>query len=341
MNESLSHKLTLVSAPAGFGKTTLVSEWIGECGVPFAWLSLDEGDNDPVRFLKYILAALQSIDANIGRGITSLLGSPDAPPMEALVTVLINDLTGISHPVLLVLDDYHVIQNRAVHNVLTTLVDHQPPALHLFLLTRQDPPLPLPRLRARAQVVEIRADDLRFSAEETARFLNIHLDPAPEAAVVSALHTRIEGWVAGLQLAALSLRGRTDARGIVERFSGSHPYVFDYMLDEVLRQQPETIRTFLQQTAVLERLSAGLCDDVTGRQDSRELLSWLEHANLFWSPLMMNANGIAITSYLRTFCGRSLLTTNKQFSIPALPAGLSARFPTRSDQPLPGCRGNG
>ena len=285
LNESLRHQLTLVSAPAGFGKTTLLSEWVRECGVPFAWLSLDEGDNDPMRFLSYILAALQSIDADIGRGITSLLGSPDTSPMEALVTVLINDLAGISQPVLLVLDDYHVIQNLAVHDVLTTLVDHQPPALHLFLLTRQDPPLPLPRLRARAQVIEIRADDLRFSAEETARFLNTHLDTAPEEAVVSALHTRTEGWIAGLQLAALSLRGWTDIAAFVERFSGSHPYVFDYLLDEVLRQQPERIRTFLQQTAVLERLNAGLCDEVTGRRDSRELLSWLEHANLFLVPL--------------------------------------------------------
>jgi ATP/maltotriose-dependent transcriptional regulator MalT len=281
LDESLTHKLTLVFAPAGFGKTTLVSEWIGRCGVPFAWLSLDESDNDPIRFLNYVIAALQSIDADIGRGLTGLMGSPDLPAMPVLVTVLINDLTGLPGPILLVLDDYHVIQNPVIHDTLTILLDHQPAGLHLILLTRQDPPFPIARLRARAQVLELGPDDLRFSMEETAAFLKTHLEIAPDEAVVATLHNRTEGWAAGLQLATLSLRGKTDLVASVEQFSGSHPYVFDYLLDEVLQQLPEATRSFLQQTAILERLNAELCDVVTGRQDSREVLGWLEHANLF------------------------------------------------------------
>src|SRR5512135_1209572 len=172
LDESLGCRLTLLSAPAGFGKTSLLSAWAGECGHPLAWLSLDEGDNDPARFLNYLAAALQTVDPSVGRGIGGLLGSTDAPTMEALVAILINDLTGTAQPILLALDDYHAIHSQAVHNALSLLIDHAPPALHLFLLTRQDPPLPLARLRARAQVLEIRADELRFSAEETARFLD-------------------------------------------------------------------------------------------------------------------------------------------------------------------------
>lgn len=281
LDGSLTQKLTLISAPAGFGKTTLVSEWIGRCGVPFAWLSLDQSDNDPIRFLNYVIAALQSIDADIGRGLTGLMGSPDLPATPALVTVLINDLTSLPGPILLVLDDYHVIQNPVIHDTLTILLDHQPAGLHLILLTRHDPPLPIARLRARAQIIELGPDDLRFSTEETAAFLKAHLEIAPDETVIAALHDRTEGWAAGLQLATLSLRGKPDQAAFVEQFSGSHPYVFDYLLDEVLQQLPEATRSFLQQTAVLERLNSELCDEVTGRQDSRELLSWLEHANMF------------------------------------------------------------
>jgi LuxR family maltose regulon positive regulatory protein len=287
LTTGLYRKVTLVSAPAGFGKTTLVAEWLNRAGRPFAWLSLDEGDNDPVRFLTYLVAMVQTIDADVGGAVQTLLGSRQLPPLDTLVTALIDDVAATPDPFVLVLDDYHVIQAEPVHQAVEFLIAHQPPQLHLVLLTRQDPPLPLSRLRVRDEVSEVRADDLRFSVQEVAAFLDRALELTLDQDTISALETRTEGWVAGLQLAALSMRGRSaeQASGFVAAFSGSHRHVIDYLTDEVLARQSDEVRGFLWQTAVLERLSAPLCDAVAGRKDSDSLLRQLEEANLFLIPL--------------------------------------------------------
>jgi LuxR family maltose regulon positive regulatory protein len=318
LNAGLDRKLTLVSAPAGFGKTTLVSEWIhsgvgtlrGKYGVgeeddldgqtpstsysprsahtpEFAWLSLDESDNDPTRFLTYLVAALQTIEADIGRDVLGALHASQAqpPPTEAILTVLINEIAAIPDRIVLVLDDYHLIEAQPIHDALTFLLRHLPPPLHLVIATRDDPLLPLARLRARGQLTELRATDLRFTSLEAAEFLNqaMGLDLAAED--IAALERRTEGWIAGLQLAAISMQGRKDVTGFIESFTGSHHFVLDYLLEEVLQQQPESVQTFLLQTAVLDRLTGSLCDVLTGREDGQATLEMLEHANLFIVPL--------------------------------------------------------
>jgi LuxR family maltose regulon positive regulatory protein len=286
------HCLTLVSAPAGFGKTTLVGEWAqgrreATSPLPVTWISLDEGDNDPVRFLTYLLAALQGIDPDLGQAAQSLLGAPQLPPVDALMTLLINDIAAVPSPFVLVLDDYHLIRAPLIHDALTFLLEHPPPRMHLVLTTRRDPPLPLPRLRVRGQMTEIRAQDLRFTAEEAAAFLNqaLGLTLAPE--IVTALEARTEGWIAGLQMASLSMQGKPAERvaDFVTAFSGSDRHVIDYLAEEVLARQPGDIRDFLRQAAILDRLTAPLCDAVTGRDDSDAVLNQLERAGLFLIPL--------------------------------------------------------
>jgi LuxR family maltose regulon positive regulatory protein len=276
--------LTLVSAPAGFGKTTLVSEWVCSSAREVAWLSLDEGDNDPVRFLLYLIAALQQVDDAIGREVRQVLRSPQLPPAQNLVTPLINDVTATGLALTLVLDDYHLISSPPVHQAVQFLLENQSPLMHLAISTREDPPLPvlLPRLRAQGRATEIRAHDLRFTVEETAAFLNqaLHLPISAEA--VQALETRTEGWIAGLQLAALALHeSQEDAEVFIAAFTGSDRYVTDYLLAEVLQRQPAPVREFLRHTAILDRLTAPLCDAVTGRADSQTILDQLEAANLF------------------------------------------------------------
>jgi LuxR family maltose regulon positive regulatory protein len=285
LEAGLMGNLTLISAPAGFGKTTLLSEWIHRSERPTAWLSLDEGDNDPARFLAYVVAALQTVEEDIGKAMLSALQSPQPSLMEVLLAGLINEIAEIPDPFALVLDDYHLIKAEPIHNGLAFLLDHLPPRMHLVLVTREDPPLPLPRLRVRGQVTEIRADDLRFTADEAAAFLDRALGLALDPGIVAALEARTEGWIAGLQLAALSMRDRSDAADFVAAFSGSHRHVIDYLADEVLARQPEEVRGFLCQTAILDRLTAPLCDAVTGREDSQALLRQLEQANLFLVPL--------------------------------------------------------
>ena len=298
LNEGLrlGHRLILVSAPAGYGKSTLVSEWLksltassspGESKRKAAWLSLDEADNDPLRFFAYLAAALQLLNERLGQEVQALLALPQLPAVNTLMAALINDITAAPGPFTLVLDDYHVIRTPAIHDAVDFLLERQPPDLHLAIITRADPPLSLPRLRARGQLTEVRVDDLRFSAQEAAVFFRQTMKLDVDAGAVEALERRTEGWVAGLQLAALSLRGRDGPRvaEFVASFSGSHHYVIDYLLDEVMRQQPENIRTFLAQTAVLDRLSAPLCNAVTGRDDSQAILVQLELANLFLIPL--------------------------------------------------------
>ncbi|MGD2050461.1 MAG: LuxR C-terminal-related transcriptional regulator [Chloroflexota bacterium] len=286
-------RLTLVSAPAGFGKTTLVSAWLAQLetfspqfsGENTAWLSLDESDNDPVRFLVYLIAALQTAVPGIGQSTARTLQSPQPPAAEAILTLLINDIIQNDRPIILVLEEYHLITAPSVHQAVTFLLDHLPPLLQLVVTTRSDPPLPLSRLRASGELIEIRTDDLRFSTEETAVFLNQlrNLDLADED--VAALAKRTEGWIAGLHLAALSLRDREDKAGFITSFTGNSRYIMDYLVDEVLQQRPSGTKQFLLQTSILNPICAPLCNAVTGRQDGQANLERLEEANLFIIPL--------------------------------------------------------
>jgi LuxR family maltose regulon positive regulatory protein len=285
LNEGLQRKLTLISAPAGFGKTTLLSAWLSGCDRPAAWLSLDEGDNDPTRFLIYLVAALRTIAPNIGAELLAVLQSPQPPPTKTVLTALLNEISAIADIFVLVLDDYHRIEAKAVDDALAFLLEHLPAQMHLVIATREDPPLPLARLRARDELTELRVTDLRFSPAEAAAFLNqaMGLDLAAED--IEALETRTEGWIAGLQLAALSLRGRADIRGFIKAFSGDNRYIVDYLVAEVLQQQPEAIRNFLLQTSILERLSGPLCAAVTGQPEGQARLEALERGNFFVVPL--------------------------------------------------------
>ena len=227
-----------------------------------AWLSLDEGDNDPTRFLAYLVAALQTIAPNIGEGVLGVLQSPQPPPTEAILTALLNEITTIPDNFVLVLDDYHVIDAKPVDQALTFLLEHLPPQMHLVIATREDPQLPLARLRARGQLTELRAADLRFTPAEAAEFLNQVMGLNLSAEDIAALETRTEGWIAGLQLAALSMQGQQDATGFIKSFTGSHHFVLDYLVEEVLQQQPESVQTFLLRTSILDRLCGPLCDAV-------------------------------------------------------------------------------
>jgi len=322
-------KLILVSAPAGYGKTTVITDWgllasraaglgIRDCPAPqspipnpqFAWLSLDEGDNDPARFVSYLLAALQQIDPAIGQAAQALLQTPGPPQMIAALTSLANDLAALPAPFLLVLDDYHLIQSPPVHQIVAFFLEHGPPQMRLVVATREDPPLPLARLRARGQILDIRQSDLKFTEAETAAFLRqaMRLDLA--AADVTTLHQRTEGWIAGLQLAALSMQQSADAGRFVARLSGSDRYILDYLVEEVFQRQTPELQAFLLRTSILDRLCAGLCDAVLGRGEgeqggrgagdpplpfspapllprspAQELLDHLDRANLFVVPL--------------------------------------------------------
>jgi LuxR family maltose regulon positive regulatory protein len=289
LNEGLSsgHKLTLISASAGFGKTTLVSEWVASCGRPVAWLSLDEGDNDPKGFLAYLVAALQTLTVNIGAGVLSVLQAPQPPPIESILTALLNEITTIPDLFILVLDDYHVIDSKPVDVALTFLLEHLPPRMHLVITTREDPHLPLARLRARAQLTELRAADLRFTPAEATDFLNRVVGLNLSAEDITALDKRTEGWIAGLQLAAISLQGHQDAASFIKSFTGSHHFILDYLIEEVLQQQSESVQTFLLRTSILDRLCGSLCDAVLldSSTSGQETLEYLERANLFIVPL--------------------------------------------------------
>src|SRR5438094_194753 len=258
LNEGLHRKLTLISAPAGFGKTTLVSEWVGAIERPTAWLSLDEGDSDPARFLAYLVAALQTIAADIGDGVLDVLRSPQPPPTESILSALLNEIAALPDDFVLVLDDYHAIDAKAVDLALAFLLEHLPPRMHLVIATREGPPLPLARLRARGQLTELRAADLRFTAAEAAEFLDSVMGLRLSAADIAALEDRTEGWIAGLQLAALSVQGRQDVPGFMRTFAGAHRYIVDYLVEEVLQRQPEPVHQFLLQTSLLDRLNGPL-----------------------------------------------------------------------------------
>src|SRR5215217_5781645 len=287
LDEGLRRKLTLISAPAGFGKTTLISEWVAGRQRPAAWLSLDERDNDPTRFLTHFVAALRTIAANVGDGVLGALGSPQPPPTESILTALLNEITTIEDDFVLVLDDYHVIDARAVDNALAFLLEHLPPRMHLLISGREDPHLPLARLRVRGQMSELRATDLRFTPSEAAEFLNRVMGLRLSEEDIAALETRTEGWIAGLQLAAISMQGHKDATSFIESFTGSHRFVLDYLVEEVLGQQPESVQAFLLRTSILERLCGPLCDAVLldPAASGQKTLEYIEHANLFLVPL--------------------------------------------------------
>lgn len=291
LTESLHHKLTLISAPAGFGKTTLVSAWVATSEKPVAWLSLDRGDSDPARFLTYLVAALQRVVEKSGGRVLELLQFPQ-PPIDSVLTTLLNDLTATPKEFVLVLDDYHVIDNEQVDHVLGFLLEHLPPHIHFVIATREDPPLPLARLRAQSQLTELRAADLRFTPEEAAEFLNGVMGLQLAAVDIARLETRTEGWIAGLQLAALSLQNhrgtsQRDTDSFIRSFTGSHRFVLDYLLEEVLQRQSENVQAFLLKTSVLERLCGPLCDAVLGHlaTSGQRMLERLERANLFLVPL--------------------------------------------------------
>ncbi|MBI3943186.1 MAG: hypothetical protein HY326_09255 [Chloroflexi bacterium] len=290
LDSGLVLKLILISAPAGSGKTTLLSEWRTgppSSDTPFAWLSLDEGDNDPARFWSYVVAALQRIQPDIGEGLRALFHTGQSPPAEMAMTLLINDVTAFSQDFVLVLDDYHLIHTESIHQALIYLLDHLPPQMHLAIASRAEPPLPLPRWRGRGQMVEINAADLRFTAAEAASFLNQMMGLELSADQIGALEARTEGWIAGLQMAALSLQrlGQPDLSAFIDSFSGGHRYIVDYLVQEVLQRQPQEVQEFLLQTSVLHRLCGPLCDALTGRGDGQAMLQRLETANLFMIPL--------------------------------------------------------
>jgi LuxR family maltose regulon positive regulatory protein len=294
------HRLTLISAPAGFGKTTLVSAWVRTLSRPVSWLSLEEADSDPARFTRYFMAALQQIDDAVGQSVSAALDASQPPPLDVAMAALINDLMDVADDFVLVLDDFHTIDNAAIHEAIRTLVAHQPPRMRLVIVTREDPPLPLARLRAGGHLVDLRAADLRFTLEETSAFLQDVMGLALEPDDVDALDARIEGWVAGLQLAALSIQKREQPSAFIAGLANGdqptavgahfgHPttvgFILSYLTEEVLHQLTPELHDFLLQTSVLDQLTGPLCDAVTGGVDSARTLAELYAANIFVIPL--------------------------------------------------------
>jgi LuxR family maltose regulon positive regulatory protein len=285
LNEGISQKLTLLSAPAGFGKTMLLSEWVADCGRPVAWVSLDETDGDSFRFWAYLIAALQTIRPNVGEGALVFFQSPQPQPADVYLTALINDIDGKMPPFVMVLDDFHRIMSQQINETLEFFIEHMPPQVHLVISGRADPALSLARLRAQDQLSELRAVDLRFTLEETAAFLNEVMKLELSNEEIAILAGRTEGWVASLQMAGISLKGHENTLDFVSRFSGSHSYILDYLTDEVLSRLDENIRSFLLQTSILKRMTSALCNIVTGREESKDIIKHLENANLFVEPL--------------------------------------------------------
>jgi LuxR family transcriptional regulator, maltose regulon positive regulatory protein len=288
LDAGLRGPLTLIAAPAGFGKTTLLSMWrarLSDTATPLAWVTLEDDDNDPLRFWRYLVTALDLLQPGIAAHVSSFVQGFQPPSLRSLLPELLNALGTLAVDAALVLDDYHVIDSPAIHQMLTALLDHLPPRLHLVIASRTDPPLPLARLRARYQLIEIRADDLRFGPDEAALFLNQVMGLSLATAEVTALEARTEGWIAGLQLAALSMQRRTDLPGFIAALRGSHRSILDYLVDEVIARQSEDVTAFLMHTAVLHRLTASLCNAVTEQTDGQAMLEALERANLFVVPL--------------------------------------------------------
>jgi LuxR family maltose regulon positive regulatory protein len=285
LDEGSRDKLTLISAPAGYGKTTLLGEWVLRSELPVGWLSLDEGDNDSTTFFSYLISALQIVETEIGEGILRSLHSPQPPPTQAVLTALVNEVSSVPKDVALILDDYHVISSEAVHAALAFLLEHLPPQMHLIIASRTDPPLQLARLLVGGHLTKLTAPDLRFTPEEAGGFLNEAMRLELSAEDLAALEERTEGWAAGLQLAALSLRGRKDVSRFISAFTGTDRHVFDYLAEEVLDRQSKDTRSFLLETSILDRLSGPLCDAVTGQGGGQAKLEELERMNLLVVPL--------------------------------------------------------
>lgn len=283
LNEGLHRKLTLLSAPAGFGKTTLLSDWINSGRHPAAWLSLDEGDSEPVRFWAHFIASIKIIVSTIRAEVSDAFQSPQPPPIESILSLLIDDIETTAADFIFVLDDYHTIDSKQIDANLTFLIERLPAKMHLVIATREDPSLSLARLRARDQLVEIRVADLRFTTSETTEFLNQTMGLQLSAEDIGRLETRTEGWITGLQLAALSMQGLEDKADVIKSFTGSHHFVLDYLLEEVLQKQPGKIQTFLISTSILNRLCGSLCDAVLNNPpgDGQETLEYLKKSNLF------------------------------------------------------------
>jgi LuxR family maltose regulon positive regulatory protein len=327
--------LTMIAAPAGFGKTTLVVSGIKNCGMAIAWLSLDKHDNQPGRFLTYLIAAMQAADTRIGAEAAQMVTGIQQARPEAVLTSLINDLDCINRGIALVLDDYHLISSQAVHEELTFLLNHQPACLHIIIATRSDPPLPLARLRARGQLIELRAAELRFTEKEASQFLNETMGLDLDEKSVSLLDTRTEGWIAGLQMAALSMKDRQDITGFIQGFTGTNRYILDYLLEEVLNRQSSDIQDFLLQTSILERMSASLCDallsDAPFARSSAEILATLERENLFLIALEDSTQGGIGGSWFRfhhlfSDLLRARLQQSKPGLLPRLHVRASAWF---------------
>jgi len=287
MSEGLNCKLTLISAPSGYGKTTLLAEWLSERGkdYPTAWFSLEKGDNDPIRFLSYMIAAFQNVQEGLGQDTGAMMQGTQNPMDESILSVLVNELSIVSHNFLLILEDYHVIESREIHQLMVFLLEHLPPQMHMAILTRSDPPFPLARLRARGDLLEIRAKDLRFSYEDAKAFLNNMVGVQLSDGDIQILLDRTEGWITGLQLAALSIQGRNDASEVIASFGGRHEYIVDYLIEEVLELQSDGLKKFLVQTSLLSRMNGSLCDALTGQPDGETTLERLEKSNLFVNAL--------------------------------------------------------
>lgn len=285
LDTGLERKLILISAPAGYGKTTLVNAWIKARGITTAWFSIESEDNLPESFWFYVITALQSMDGRVGEDSLAMLRASPPSPIETILPTLLNELERIQKDFILVLDDFHVITNRQIQEGVMFLVDHLPRTAHVILATRADPPWQLARLRSRGEMAELRIDDLRFTIEETTAFMNEIMDLSLEPEDILALDARTEGWIAGLQMSALSIQGRADTSGFIRTFSSSHRFILDYLVEEVLERQPADIQEFLSRTSILGCLNASLCDAVTGRADSQDVLMRLERANLFLLPL--------------------------------------------------------
>jgi LuxR family maltose regulon positive regulatory protein len=291
LNKGLHRKLTLISAPAGFGKTTLVTEWLNrECLKEYqtAWLSIDEGDNDLIRFLSYFISATieaHGLDIDFGKSVLSMLQPTQPTPIDVILSLLINEITTIPGKILLVLDDYHLLSVQQVHDAVTYFLEHLPPQVHLVIISRENPPLQLARLRGMDQLTELRAMDLRFSTSEASDFLNNILKLKLTMKDIETLTARTEGWVTGLQMAGISLKGREDPANFIQSFSGSHRFILDYLIEEVLNQQTENIKSFLLKTSILERMTGTLCDALTNLDNGQSTLEILEYTNLFIVPL--------------------------------------------------------
>ena len=288
IEECLERKLTVVSAPAGFGKSTLLSTWVAASASGtrlVAWLSLDSRDDDPARFWRYFVTALSRLEPGCGATALALLDSPQAPRVVTMLTTVLNDLDAVAAEGVFVLDDYHLIASNDIHEGLGFLLENLPPQVHLVIATRADPPLPLSRLRERGELLELRAYDLRFESQDAMTYLNQRMGLHLSERQVSELVVRTEGWVGGLQMAALAMRDHPDIAHFIDDFSGSNRYVMDYLAEEVLGRQTEAERTFLLNTSILDRMCASLCEAVTGNRNSQEILERAEHAHLFLDPL--------------------------------------------------------